>query len=330
MNGVVDKREMEKKILSQEQIYEFYQFLDSFQGNNQIKNDIKFLINDYNNIIKSYLNLLQNSTNLNYNNSNYISRYNNTSINNYTNYNNYRSKSPDNYYSSYNNPNYNFQKMYNNSSNYNNSNINNNFSSNQNFNTNNYLTNKNNINNYNYNNNYNNTNNYTPLYYNDPTFNEKSIFKTLKKPEEFNPENYNTTPDLIKIKTTNEILKTIRISLNNPKLFSIKYTDNNNYQTFINNLLNYNYPLNILNDIKNDIERVSRYTPKIPTSPKRIIKEETPFDFSKSLRKYPDSFDDLDIIYKKPFKRFTNNYGGFFDKSLNKISSPLKHKRELE
>ena len=56
MNGVVDKREMERKILSQEQIYEFYQFLDSFQGNNQIKNDIKFLINDYNNIIKSYLN----------------------------------------------------------------------------------------------------------------------------------------------------------------------------------------------------------------------------------------------------------------------------------
>ena len=300
----------------------FYQFLDSFQVNNQIKNDIKFIIKDYNNIVKSYINLLQNSKNSNYNNSNYISKYNNTSINNYRNYNNYQSKSPNNNYSSYNNSNYNFQSMNNNYSKYNNSNINNNnFTSNRNNNTHNYIK----------NNNYNtNSNNYTPIYYNDPTFNENSIYKTLKKPEEFNPENYDTTPDLIKIKTTNDILKTIRISLNNPKLFSIKYTDDNNYQTFINNLLNYKYPLNILNDIKNDIERVSRYTPKIPTSPKRIIKEETPFDFSKSLRKYPDSFDDLDILYKKPFKRFTPSYGGFFDKSLNKISSPLKHKRELE
>lgn len=323
MNNDFEIREMERKILSQEQIYMFYQFLDSFQANNQIKNDIKFLINDYNNIVKSYLNLLKNTKNSNYNNSNYTSKYSNTSrnnyTNNYTNYNNYQSKSPNNYHSSYNNSNYNFQSM-NNYSNFNNSNINNNnYTSNQNYNTNNYITNNNNT-----------TNNYTPIYYNDPTFNEKSIYKTLKKPEEFNPDNYDTTPDLIKIKTTNEILKTIRISLNNPKLFSIKYTDNNNYQTFINNLLNYKYPLNILNDIKNDIERVSRYTPKIPTSPKRVVKEETPFDFSKSLRKYPDSFDDLDILYKKPFKRFTPSYGGYFDKSLEKISSPLKHKRELE
>ena len=84
-----------------------------------------------------------------------------------------------------------------------------------------------------------------------------------------------------------------------------------------------------LNDIKNDIERVSRYTPKI-NNKKKIVKEESSFDFSKSLRQYPDQYDDLDLIYKKPFIRFTSNYGGYFDKDLNRISSPLKHKKELE
>ena len=305
--GSFNIKELENKILSQEQISIFNQFLDSFQINNQIKNDIKYLINDYNNIIKSHLNLLQNTKNIYSNTPNSTIKNNFTPQNNITTYNNY------NNYSSRNN----IQNIINNK-NFSNINPNNNHS-----NLNTYLN--SNLNNKTNNNN----NNYIPIYYDDPTFNEKSIYKTLKRNESFNKENYDTTPEIIKVKITNEILKTIKITLNNPKLFSLNYTEDNNYKTFIDNLLNYKYSLNTLNDIKNDIERVSRYTPKI-NNKKKIVKEESSFDFSKSLRQYPDQYDDLDLIYKKPFIRFTSNYGGYFDKDLNRISSPLKHKKELE
>ena len=137
--------------------------------------------------------------------------------------------------------------------------------------------------------------------------------------------------NMIKMKKTNEILKRIDNTLDNQKYFAARYTNCNSYKTFLDNLINYQYSLSELNDIKNDIERFKKYTPSsIPLSPRRIAKEENVYDFDKSLRRYQDSKKDLEYLNKPQFIRFTRTYGDFFDKSLNRVSSPLRHKPQFE
>ena len=39
---------------------------------------------------------------------------------------------------------------------------------------------------------------------------------------------------------------------------------------------------------------------------------------------------DLENLNKPPFIRFTNTYGDYFDKSLKRVSSPIRHKPIFE
>jgi ribosomal protein L28 len=49
-------------------------------------------------------------------------------------------------------------------------------------------------------------------------------------------ENFNEDKNIIKMKITNEILKKIENTVNYQNYFANKYSNDNNYQTFLNNL----------------------------------------------------------------------------------------------
>lgn len=257
------ENELKNKLLTPEQVNMFFRFIDSYKEDNELKNELKYLVEDYNRVIITALNL----SNMN---------------------NNYTTKSPMNYSTK---ANYSNTKL-----NYQGYPISNEDSKIE------YV---------------NNTNNMKPVL-------NESISENMS---------YSTPLDvnMIKMKKTNEILKRIDNTLDNQKYFAAKYTNCNSYKTFLDNLINYQYSLSELNDIKNDIERFKKYTPSpVPLSPKRITREENVYDFDKSLRKYPDNKKDLEYLNKPQFIRFTNTYGDFFDKSLNRVSSPLRHKPQFE
>lgn len=253
------ENELRTKLLSNEQIKMFFNFIDSSFGNSELKDELKYLISDYNKVISSYLNMVQifnssHRTVFTKSNENTLLKSSPNSISN-TIENEYKKTDEDLGYQ-------------------------------------------------------------TNYYYND-----------------INGVDNITEPHMIIMKRTNEILKMIDLTLGNQNYYGTKYSKDGNYKSFLDSLINYKYSLKELNEIKNDIQRTKKYTPFIPTSPKRICKEESVFEFDKSLRRYPDDKNDInDLTYltKKPFYRFTKTHGDYFDKNLKRISSPLRHKPTFE
>lgn len=257
------ENELKNKLLTPEQVNMFFRFIDTYQENNELKDELKYLVEDYNRVIISALNLSNMSTqsqrNVNYSTK---ANYSATQLN----------------YKDY------------------------------------PISNEN------------------SKIENVTTNNAQSIIERANDSIDGNMS-YSSPLDanMIKMKKTNEILKRIDNTLDNQKYFAARYTNCNSYKTFLDNLINYQYSLSELNDIKNDIERFKKYTPSsIPLSPRRIAKEENVYDFDKSLRRYQDSKKDLEYLNKPQFIRFTRTYGDFFDKSLNRVSSPLRHKPQFE
>lgn len=288
----ISENDLRNKLLTQEQTNMFIQFIDSIKGDNELKNEIKYLIDDYNKVLFSAIHLIQETKN------NLINVNDNMESKSFTN-------NPSEVYHSK-------DKNYSTMTNFSSSNLN---------------------------------------FKHYPIEESKYSFVNTK-PTKIEEQNYierendyraytsensegNSLPkfdsNLIKIKKTNEILKRIDQTLENQKYFSAKYTNMNDYKLFLDNLINYKYSLSELNDIKKDIEKFEGYRPNpLGLSPSRITKEESVYDFDKSLRRYPDSKKDLEYLNKPPFIRFTNKYGDYFDKSLKRVSSPMRHKPIFE
>lgn len=156
----------------------------------------------------------------------------------------------------------------------------------------------------------------------------KKINFDVPRSDEYFMENFNEDKNIIKMKITNEILKKIENTVNYQNYFANKYSNDNNYQTFLNNLIEYRFSLKDLNNIKTDITKFEKYNP-YKKKYKKYPKEEEPNNFSKSLRKYSTDYNDLDLIDKKPFINYTSPYGDYFDKNVKKISANVKHSMDF-
>ena len=61
------ENELKNKLLTPEQVNMFFRFIDSYQENNELKDELKYLVEDYNRVIISALNLSnQSQRNVNY------------------------------------------------------------------------------------------------------------------------------------------------------------------------------------------------------------------------------------------------------------------------
>jgi hypothetical protein len=159
-----------------------------------------------------------------------------------------------------------------------------------------------------------------------------------------------------KINLTNIILKDVHITQNFQNYFGTRYSDNN-YFNFLENLINYKYSIEVLLQIKNDIEHckvesirdesfsnlekidITGRSEEKQTQIKNLydvnsekpkhckgqIMEEENINFPNILRKYRNDYCNMDKI-KKPFNRFTKLYGNFFDKKIK--SSGVSPKRQ--
>lgn len=288
----ISEKDLRNKLLTQEQTNMFIRFIESINGDNELKNELKYLVDDYNKVIFSAIHLIQEKKN------NLINVSDNMQTKSFTNSSDI----------------YNTDKNYSTMTNFSNTNLN--------------------FKHYPIEESKYNFINPSPIKVEE---NNRNYIEKKQDYRAYTSENSegNNIPkfdsNLIKIKKTNEILKRVDQTLENQKYFSAKYTSMNDYKLFLDNLINYKYSLSELNDIKNDIERFQRYKPSpLGLSPRRITKEESVYDFDKSLRKYPDSKKDLENLNKPPFIRFTNTYGDYFDKSLKRVSSPIRHKPIFE
>ena len=89
----------------------------------------------------------------------------------------------------------------------------------------------------------------------------KKINFDVPRSDEYFMENFNEDKNIIKMKITNEILKKIENTVNYQNYFANKYSNDNNYQTFLNNLIEYRFSLKDLNNIKTDITKFEKYNP---------------------------------------------------------------------
>ena len=61
------ENELKNKLFTPEQVNMFFRFIDSYQENNELKDELKYLVEDYNRVIISALNLSnQSQRNVNY------------------------------------------------------------------------------------------------------------------------------------------------------------------------------------------------------------------------------------------------------------------------
>ena len=86
----------------------------------------------------------------------------------------------------------------------------------------------------------------------------KKINFDVPRSDEYYMENFNEDKNIIKMKITNEILKKIENTLNYQNYFANKYSNDNNYQTFLNNLIEYRFSLKDLNNIKTNITKFKK------------------------------------------------------------------------
>ena len=147
--------------------------------------------------------------------------------------------------------------------------------------------------------------------------------------------NFNFSQDkgtlISQIKITNEILRNIESTIPHQTYYADAYTDNNDYKTFISNLITYKYSLSKLDEIKTDIENKITYitinkTIQQVSSPLKHTKESKFYDFDKSLRIYPHTQRSNDYLFKPDFNRLTRSYRDYFDVEVKHISSPKTHK----
>ena len=176
---------------------------------------------------------------------------------------------------------------------------------------------------------------YEPIFSNNTNINYKpALSEQCYVNNKFTFSQAQDTP-IIQIKKTNEILRNIESTLLHQAYYANKYTTNNDYKTFINNLITYKYSLSKLNEIKTDIETKTTYRTinnniQQVSSPLKHIKESKFYDFDKSLRAYPHTQRSNDYLFKPDFNRFTRSYGDYFDMEVKRISSPKTHKHPLE
>ena len=245
----ISPEEIQQKLLTNQQIQTLFSFIDSFSGNNELKNNLKYIITDYNSILTTLL-TLSNHT---------IPQESKT----------YKSI---------------YEPIFSNNTN---------------------ITYK-------------------------PALTEQSPIKN-----KFTFSQSQDTP-IIQIKKTNEILRNIESTLPHQAYYANKYTTNNDYKTFINNLITYKYSLSKLHEIKTDIETKTTSYRSINSnahqisSPLKHIKETKFYDFDKSLRAYPHTQRSNDYLFKPDFNRFTRSYCDYFDTEVKRVSSPRTHKHPFE
>ena len=59
----ISEKDLRNKLLTQEQTNMFIRFIESINGDNELKNELKYLVDDYNKVIFSAIHLIQEKKN---------------------------------------------------------------------------------------------------------------------------------------------------------------------------------------------------------------------------------------------------------------------------